>query len=180
MSEFPIDQLPYIEIPVNEHVSLRQLRPTDADELFAVTDANRDYLGQWLPWVENTKSPADSRAFIEQTLQDRQTGAEYGYGIMVDGKLAGHTTLMHVTDDRDPEIGYWIAKDAAGGGRTTAAAAALTEFGLQTLGLPKVIIRADSNNAGSNRVAEKLGYQKETEIPEEDSTVTNVWAKYKS
>ena len=35
-----------------------------ADELFRVTDNNRDYLRQWLPWLDSIKRVEDSRTFI--------------------------------------------------------------------------------------------------------------------
>ena len=31
--------------------ALRLLEESDADELFALIDANREHLGPWMPWV---------------------------------------------------------------------------------------------------------------------------------
>ena len=180
MSEFPNEHLPHLELPVDEHILLRQLQPSDTEALFAVTDANREYLAEWLPWVEGTTSQADSRAFINTMLERRQAGAEYGYGIVVDDRVAGHISLMHLNDGKEPEIGYWIAEDASGGGRTTAVAQAVSDFGFETLGLPKIIIRADPKNGASNRIAEKLGYRLSETRTNPSGSISNIWVKEKA
>lgn len=181
MSEFSSDALPHAELHVREGVVLRQLQPEQAEELFAITDANRQRLAEWLPWVEKTTKPEHSRSFIEHMLESRKAGSEYGYGLFVDGALSGHMGLMHLADEQDPEIGYWIASSAEGQGVTTAAAQALSNFGFETLGLSKIIIRANPGNGGSNRVAEKLGYAPTGTITnEETSKVSNVWTKTKT
>ena len=55
-----------MRIEVDAEVTLRSVAPTDAEALFAVVDANRSYLATWLPWVEHTRSPDDTREFIEK------------------------------------------------------------------------------------------------------------------
>ena len=35
---------------ISENLELRLLQLEDAQELFALTDANRNYLREWLPW----------------------------------------------------------------------------------------------------------------------------------
>lgn len=180
MSELPSEHLPHLELPVGEHVRLRQLQPSDAEALFTVTDSNREYLAEWLPWVEGTTSSVDSRAFIDTMLERRQAGAEYGYGIVVDGRVAGHISLMHLNDGKGPEIGYWIAEDVSGGGRTTAVAQAVSDFGFETLGLPKIIIRADPKNGASNRIAEKLGYTLQESRVNPSGSTSNIWVKEKT
>ena len=39
---------------INPGLELRQLQPADAAELFAVIDAHRAQLREWLPWVDAT------------------------------------------------------------------------------------------------------------------------------
>jgi len=43
---------------LNDGHSLRQIAPSDAQELFAVSDTNRAYLRHWLPWLDHTSNPA--------------------------------------------------------------------------------------------------------------------------
>lgn len=179
MTEFPDDKMRYASLPIRgrDNIHLQQLLPNQAEELFAVTDANRDRLDKWLPWVERTKDASDSKDFIRDMLSKRQTGEEYGYGIIRDGEIVGHTSLMHLADGQDAEIGYWIAESAKGEGIATDAAATLTDFAFAELQLPKIIIKADPDNHLSNRIAERLGYKLTGQVTgKDDGSVSNVWA----
>lgn len=178
MSEAYTENLPYEVLPVEGNISLRQLKPEEAPVLFGLVDENREYLREWLPWVDHTHTPDDSAKFIAEMIQKRKEATEYGYAICIDDEPVGHMSLMHVSDDKNlPEIGYWIASSASGQGNTTKAAQTLTDFGLHTLGLPKIIIMAKPENIASNKVAEKLGYKlQETAYSERLNEVVNIWA----
>ncbi len=178
MSEQLPSQPPYSEIQIDEHLILRQLQVEDAAELFTVSDENRDYLAKWLPWVDKTKKVSDSQSFIEDVLRSRQKGSSFGYGMFLNGKLVGHTSLMYM-DTEEPEIGYWIAESVSGRGLTTKVAGALTDLAFGPLNLDKVIIRADPKNGGSNRVAEKLGYTNSGQRTDEDGDISNIWVRQK-
>ena len=52
------------EREVGPGIVLRQFAPPDADLLFAVVEKNREYLREWLPWVDQTRSAAVVRDFI--------------------------------------------------------------------------------------------------------------------
>lgn len=175
MSESYNENMKYSEIVIDEHLKLRQLQADEAAILFELVDTNREYLEKWLPWVVSTNTADDSRAFISTIAEKRMEGAEYGFGVIVDGQIAGHTSLMHITDGEDPEIGYWIASGMSGKGIITKSTAALTNLGLVTLGLEKIVIKADSNNTASNKVAEKLGYHLAGQEQSAEHGLINVW-----
>lgn len=162
-------------IRINESLTLEQLKIQDADRLFDLTEDNREYLSKFLPWPEFTKAVSDSRDFIELMLKRRGNNEEYGYGIKYDESIVGHISLMHLNDSQSPEIGYWIAKEYSGKGITTLAARALTDFGINELGLDTIIIRADPNNIASNKIAEKIGYIFEGQVEDETYKKLNIW-----
>lgn len=162
-------------IIIDDSLILEQLQTEDAERMFSLTDKDREYLSEFLPWPESTKTVADSRGFIELMLQRRRDNKEYGYGIKYDRALVGHISLMHLNDDKRPEIGYWIASEYSGKGITTKAAAALTHLALSEMGIPLLIIRAEPDNVGSNRVAEKIGYTLAGQ-EDEDGKTFNVWS----
>ena len=166
--------LQYESIRIDDELSLVQLYPDSADQLFHLTMDNKDYLAEFLPWAANMKRVADSLRHIEKTLAERSAGNTYTYGVMFDGKLVGDAMIRGLKSD--PEIGYWIAKDYSGRGIITKAAGALTDLALDDLGVDSVTIKARSDNIASNRVAAKLGYKLiDTEIRNED--LLNIWAK---
>ncbi len=168
------EELPYLELAVEPGLRLVQVQPNQVDRMFELVDNDKEYLGKWLPWVERTKSVEDSLAYINLMLASRRNGSEYGYGIELDGQMVGHASLMHLIDDKEPEIGYWIASNISRQGITTKVADRLTTFGLDSLGLDHIIIRARPDNIASNRIAEKLGYVFTGNVPDGENTL-NVW-----
>ena len=161
-------------IEVDTSLVLEQLKLEDADRLFALTDNDRAYLSEFLPWPQHTKTVDDSKGFIELMLQRRSDDKEYGYGIKYNDVVIGHTSLMHLGDGKRPEIGYWIASEYGGKGIMTKVVIALTDFAINRLGVQNIIIRADPKNIGSNRVAEKAGYAIVGQ-EDEDGKILNVW-----
>jgi len=167
--------LQYAEIQIDGQLSLRQVKSDEAGKLFDIINTDREYLGKWLPFPAFTNTVQDSADFINSTIKKRINGSEYGFGIILNGELIGHTSLMHTNDDKDPEIGYWIASKESGRGIVTRTASALTNFGLNELGLEKIIIKADTKNIGSNRVAEKLGYKLDRTEHDDRIGLANIW-----
>jgi RimJ/RimL family protein N-acetyltransferase len=56
------------------------------------------------------------------------------------------------------EIGYWLHVDAGGNGYATTAARALTEAGMSTRGIDRMIIVCDEANLRSSAIPQRLGY----------------------
>jgi len=168
------EELPFMELDLEPELHLVQVRPDQADRMFELVQKDREYLGKWLPWVEHTNSVEDSLAYINLMLASRRDGKEYGYSIELYGEMVGHASLMHLLDDKEPEIGYWIASSVSGQGITTKVAERLTRLGIDTLGLDHIIIRARPENIASNRIAEKVGYTFRENVPDGEDTL-NVW-----
>lgn len=164
----------YQVVDIDKDLRLVQLTTEQADGLFELIDNDREYLSQWLPWPEHTKTVGDSRAFIESTIKKREVGEEYGYGIEYLQRIIGHASLMHLSGGNRPEIGYWIASDFSGRGITTRVALALAKLGRDSLGLNEIIIRAEPENVGSNKVAESTGFELIGQ-EENDGKIMNVW-----
>lgn len=147
---------------VDEHLDLRQLQVADAPTLFELVDRNRDYLRKWLPWVDATRSSADSEAFIQEMLRRRHFDKEFGYGIFEDGQLAGHISLMGIGGG-EAEVGYWVGQETAGRGIATRAVGGLKDLAFGPMGLTLLTLRANEKNVASLRVAEKAGFSKSDE-----------------
>lgn len=162
-------------IQVDDELQLRALQNEDADKLFELTDTNRRYLGRFLPWVEKTHSTDDSLAFIKSVQEHRAMCVEYGFGIILSGQLVGHISLMHLEDNKEPEIGYWIKQSESGKGITKKVARALSDFGLITLELDRILIRARLDNIASNKIAGSLGYVFEGVHEDENGENLNHW-----
>jgi ribosomal-protein-serine acetyltransferase len=145
---------------IDSATSLRVLREDDAEELFALTDANRAHLRRWLPWVDLVTSGEDSRSFIETVTAQREDGRGPTFGIVQDGELTGVVGFLPIDRvNRCGEIGYWLAERAQGRGVMTQACWFAVRYGFLTLDLNRVQIAAGTENHGSRKVPERLGFK---------------------
>jgi ribosomal-protein-serine acetyltransferase len=131
----------------------------DAQSLFDLIDANRDHLRPWMIWEQTTKSPDDTRTFI-QTCLDEPVSIE-GNGIWVDGELGGGIGLDIDTLSNSGEIGYWLAKPYEGRGIITRACERFFDMAFDELGLHRMELQAAETNERSRAVARRLGMREE-------------------
>ncbi|HYW13968.1 MAG TPA: GNAT family protein [Longimicrobium sp.] len=145
--------------PLTDELRLELLQPHHAESLFRAVDENRAHLRQWLPWVDGTRSPDDSLAFIRRT--QKQFGANEGFQtvLMVRGEVAGmigHTGIRW--ERRATGLGYWLAEKHEGRGFMTRACRAYVDHAFGELGLNRVEIRAATGNGRSRAIPERLGF----------------------
>jgi ribosomal-protein-serine acetyltransferase len=57
------------ELRVDKKSSLSRVELGDAESLFALIDASRSYLREWMPWVDATVSADDVRKFVQSALE---------------------------------------------------------------------------------------------------------------
>ena len=96
---------------------------------------------------------------------------KYGYGLFSvilkeSGILIGDCGLEHMEVHGVPEVelGYDLRGDYWGRGFATEAAAAVRNFAIDVLGLPRLVSLIRPSNVASCRVAEKIGMLREIEI----------------
>ena len=142
-------------------VLLRLPEPRDAGELYAVIDANRAHLGDWMPWAPG-QTLASTAEYIQRVRQALADGTGYETLITVDGAVAGMAGLVRIARaDRSGEIGYWLAAARQGRGIMTAAVRAHVEHGFDALELHRITIKAGVHNQRSRAIAERLGFTHE-------------------
>lgn len=150
----------YTSLPVDDSTKLQILKPRHAESLFEVIDDNRDYIRTYEAWADMFVSVQFTKRFIQKAQELTRRCSHFEYGIFTNRKLVGQISLSAFGWlDHPPEIGYWVSEDMAGRGITTRATEVVTRFGLETLGMDELTIRTFEDNIGSNRVAEKVGYQ---------------------
>ena len=64
----------FFSLKLDEGLELRLLEERHAEAVFAVVDRNRAYLRQWLPWLDVSLSPDDTRNFIKESLGEFANG----------------------------------------------------------------------------------------------------------
>jgi ribosomal-protein-serine acetyltransferase len=149
-------------LPVGERCRLRSIQMADAAELFALTDANRTYLRQWLPWLDVVTQVEDTRDFIARRM--RQFAEQEGLtaAICEDGKIVGVVGFIRIDwGVRSGYIGYWLAESHQGRGIMTESCRSLINYGFTTLKLDRVVIACDTANHRSGAIPLRLGFTHE-------------------
>lgn len=77
-----------------------------------------------------------------------------------DGVFYGLAALIRMPTDEDVEVAYRLARAAWGRGIATEAAGAVVAHGLRTLGLPRLVAVTYPDNHASQRVLDKLGFER--------------------
>ena len=144
---------------LGEGAELRRYTLDDADEIFAVVNVNRERLRRWLPWIDPMHAADDERVWLAAVLADPDQME--GYGIFVDGALAGGAGLSFGPFNVAGEIGYWIGSAFEGQGLVTKACRALIDYAFTDGRLHRIVILAAPQNVRSRAVPERLGFTQE-------------------
>ena len=138
---------------------LQLFEPTHAPALFALTDANRQRLRAWLPWLDRTQTLQDSLTYIHMS-QDQWAGNNgFVAGIWHQGSLAGVVNFHGIERPAQATaLGYWLADGFEGKGLMTLACRAMIAQAFGPMGLNRVVIRCATENTRSRAVPERLGF----------------------
>jgi ribosomal-protein-serine acetyltransferase len=142
--------------PIDDEAFVRTYTLDDAEEAFALVEANRERLDPWMPWVRSSRSPADTRAFIERAISSEHDLE--GNGIWVGRRLAGAIGMRVDPLSNSGDIGYWLGGEFEGRGLVTRACRLFLDHAFHELGLHRVALRAGVENDRSRAVAERLGF----------------------
>ncbi len=140
---------------------LRVLEESDAPELYALIDANREHLGRWLPWAAG-QTLEGTRAFIAHTRKQLSGNDGFQCAIVDAGRIIGIVGFHRVDwANRGTSIGYWLAEREQGRGTMTLAVRALIDWAFEGWALNRVEIRAAVGNGPSQAVLRRLGMREE-------------------
>jgi ribosomal-protein-alanine N-acetyltransferase len=148
-------------------VRLRTLTEDDYAEWYEVRARCRDWLVPWEPRPEGSPpTPEDRSSFVARCAareRERQMGTGYGFGIFVEGRLAGEITLSSIQRGpfQNAFVGYWVDKAKAGAGLAPEATVVVLRFAFEELSLHRVEVAIVPRNRASRRVVEKLELREE-------------------
>ncbi len=147
---------------IDEDIELRLLEHRHADQLFQLTDQSRESLREWLPWIDFTRTVADSKNFIGGTLQQFSRNDGFQAGIWYKGELAGVIGLHGINwSNKSTSIGYWLGSGFEGKGLMTKACQAVVDYCFNELELNRIEIRTATENKKSMAIPVRLGFQQE-------------------
>jgi RimJ/RimL family protein N-acetyltransferase len=135
-----------------------ELRPWREEDVPAIHAACQDpEIQRWIPLIPRPYTVEDARAFVA----DEIGLGPHQYAIVEDGTLVGSIGMRVSEQSRRGHIGYWCARDVRGRGIVTRALRLLCRYGFEELELGRLELITDPDNLASQRVAEKVGFQRE-------------------
>lgn len=149
-------------IKIDDDSELRTYEEEHAEAVFAVVNQNREYLREWLPWVDSNVSVEDTKEFIRRGLDQQANDDGFQAGIWYQGRFAGGIGYHYIDRlNRKTEIGYWLDALLQGKGLMTRACKVMISYAFHEYGLNRVEIHCASGNVRSRAIPERLGFTQE-------------------
>ena len=149
-------------VQVRDDFRLVLVRRSHAEDFYRLLDRNREYVGQWMPWM---KTVTESRATLSWVMRcQRQLSAGQGFHLtlLLGGEVVGTIGLLEIDwANRSTELGYWLGQEAQGKGLMTLACSVVIRHVFDDLELHRIQIRCATENARSRGIPERLGFRQE-------------------
>jgi len=145
-------------IEITDDIVLYPLSVDDIFKIFNTLNEEREYMREWLPFVDTTQDVEDTGNYVRYVLQ---TG-EQQFTIYYKDKFVGLAGFKDIDkDNHKTEIGYWLSQYAQGKGIMTQTVQKLLEYAFGEMGMNRVQIKVALENQKSRNIPEKLGFQVE-------------------
>ncbi|MDQ0352728.1 ribosomal-protein-serine acetyltransferase [Alkalibacillus filiformis] len=150
---------------IDDNLYLRLIDEGDCNAIYQLTNEGRDYLREWLNWVDNIQNQEDTMGFIEMAKKSFTENSGLHAVIVFRNEVVGIAGFNKLDQSNHiAKIGYWLGEGYQGNGIITKVSKALTDYAFNYLNMNKVEIRAASENVKSRAIPERLGYTEEGTI----------------
>ena len=145
------------DIQVSPDILLKELAAADAQVIFGTIDAQRSYLGEWLPFVPFTTDVSFTEAFVNTYVGSPRNNPTFT--IWYKGAFAGLIGFKDSDyDNEKTEIGYWLSEAFQHKGIVTLACQKLIKFAFDELQMNRIQIKVAEANTKSRNIPERLGF----------------------
>lgn len=147
---------------IDDKISLNLSIPQYSEELFKLTDRNREYLGVWLPWLERVKEEKDTRQFLLEKLDEFSKGKSLHACIFYESAIVGVVGYNSLDlYNRIGCIGYWLGQEFNGKGIMTECVRDIISVGREFYNLQRIEIRCAKENVKSRAIPKRLNFEEE-------------------
>lgn len=148
------------ELFVDENIFLREIGLDDGDAIFNIIDSEREYLAEWLPFIELSKTLSFTRRFIENYLLSDKL--DVTFSIYFQNNFVGIIGLKETDlDNKKTEIGYWMSEKYQHKGIMTKSCKVLIDYAFDEMNLNRIQIKAATENLKSQGIPDRLGFKRE-------------------
>ncbi len=146
-------------LEVDRNIRLQALDNSIAEEIFLTIQQDREYLSNWLPFVQSTQKLADTEAFIHSVTRQKDEKKDEIFSIWFRNNFAGLIGFKE-TDwiNQKTELGYWLAEKMQGKGIATKCVEKLIRYAFQKLRINRVQIKTAVGNTKSSAIPKRLGF----------------------
>lgn len=147
-----------------ERLLIRIPRPGDGKAVYEAINASINELKPWLPFAQKEQSEEEVEVNIRNAHIAFLKREDLRFLIFSKetGNLIANSGLHRMDwDVRKFEIGYWIDSRYSGKGYMAEAVQGITDFAFRELQAQRVEIRCDEKNIKSRAIPERLGFNLE-------------------
>lgn len=149
-----------IKLHVDYNIYLKEIELADAAVIFQTIDNQREYLSEWLPFVEITQDISFTQNFIKSYLKSDRV--DKTFIILCDNEFVGLIGLKDTdTENFKTEIGYWLSEPYQHKGIITKSCKTILNYVFYDMDMHRIRITVATKNHKSQKVAERLGFTKE-------------------
>jgi ribosomal-protein-serine acetyltransferase len=137
---------------------------SDAEPMYQAIRESIAEISPWLPFAHEDYSISETRDFLKGRPEGWKKDTDYVFGIVDsrDGSYIGTCGLNDIDAvNHRANLGYWIRTSQTRQGVATAATLLLAKWGFMVVKLCRIEILVATGNKRSQRVAEKVGAQRE-------------------
>ena len=150
---------------LGSEAALMPRTPAIAQDYQELLESNHERLARWFPEHDNSPTLGATRIELEERTKAWLEGSQLPLVIAVrtaeTWRLGGAVTLLIDAPARSGEVGYWIDAEFEGCGLVTRAVTAVLDHAFGTIGLHRIELRTNPDNARSRSVARRLGFTEE-------------------
>ncbi|MEE2645391.1 MAG: GNAT family N-acetyltransferase [Myxococcota bacterium] len=153
-----------------QQLHLIRSRPAHAAQLLEGLHASLPELRAFMPWAHFENTLETQRARLGELEAKWDARGEFVWNLFLtessDERAFVGCIGMHLNGlaESTVELGYWVRSEVAGQGVCTLATRAILYVAFEHQGLRRVMVTCDTNNEGSRRVIEKVGFPFEARL----------------
>lgn len=152
-------------IEVRDGLIMREIDVHEYKTIHKLVTENKAYLSEFLPWAAFDTEPVDYIETLEAWQKGNGETAMMTLGVYHENHLVGLCGFNTINRmNRSTEIGYWLAESHTGKGIMTDCVTKVVEYGYNILGLNRISIIVDVENAPSIKIPERLGFVREVRM----------------
>ena len=156
----PADFASFVDLQLDDGVTLRAVAVEDAPALATFVTQNHDHLCRFLTdLTDEITDEASAHRHLLEVVESRATRTLLEMHIWDGSRLCGAVRLRDLDwHNRNGKIGYLLGASEQGRGVISRVLTVFLQWAFHTLQLQRIELRCDPRNAPSIRVAKRLGF----------------------